>query len=244
MVKQILFIISLLISTFAYSQNIPDRVDISYNKSGNLLEVYLIPNYDFDGLFSSIVFTVKSENEQLSQFRLDPKISNYISISKSGPTHYDSGSSYSIFAGFGFTRIQGDDVWKVGQKIKLGDFLVYEESKYDLVNDEFTFTNNGDFYISLNGRDVSGSIVKSETNFSEPELRLYPNPFVDELFVFDGGQTVQFVEILDLTGKIVWRTNVNQYPQIIDTRNLPSGSYFISFTLKDGSRKMKKSVKI
>jgi len=243
MVKQLFFIISLLVSTITYSQNIPDRVDISYLQSDDNLEIYLIPNYDFDGIFSSIVFSVKS-NGELGQFILDPQISNHISISKSGSTHYNDGDQYSIFAGFGFTKIEEDNGWKMGQMVRLGHFDIDRYSNYDLSNDELTNQKNGDYYISLNGRDSSGDIINLEINKKSSSLKVYPNPFLDEIFIFDGGRNIQFVQVLDLTGKILIFVDITQYPQAIDTRDLISGSYFINFIYRDRSRETKKSIKI
>lgn len=244
MVKNLILTISLLISQLSYSQQIPDRVNIGYGLNGEKLEIFLEPNYEFSGVFSSIVFSVKSEGT-LGRFSISPEVSDYISISQSGEPYYGGGVEYRTFAGFGFIQIQDvADIWKSDDLIKLGDFQIQNGLRYELVNDNNTNEKNGDFYISLNGYDSSGGIFSIGSKDNESNPTIYPNPFSDELFIFDPNQNIDRVEICDLTGKLILSTNINQYPQVVETKNLKSGSYLISVIFGDGSRNIKKSIKI
>ena len=127
--------------------------------------------------------------------------------------------------------------------IKLGDFLIDEKFEYELISDESTDSKNGNFYISLNGLDVSGDIVTLGSK-ENSTLNIYPNPFSDKLFIFDSSNSVRNIEVLDLTGKILISTSVSQNIKVIDTKFLNPGSYTIAIIFKDGSRKVKKSIKI
>ena len=127
--------------------------------------------------------------------------------------------------------------------IKLGDLLIDERSDYEIVNDESTDSKNGNFYISLNGIDVSGNIIPFMSK-ENSILSIYPNPFSDQLFIFDSTDNIRTIDILDLSGKSVISTSINQYPIVLDTKSLNSGLYTISIIFKDGSRKSKKSIKI
>jgi hypothetical protein len=127
--------------------------------------------------------------------------------------------------------------------VKLGEFLIDEKFDYELINDLSTDSKNGNFYISLNGIDVSGNII----SFGSKEnsiLSIYPNPFSDQLFIFDSTDNIRNIEVLDLTGKVVMSNSITQYPMVLDTKSLSPGSYTISIIFKDGSRKSKKSIKI
>ena len=121
--------------------------------------------------------------------------------------------------------------------------LIDEKFEYELISDESTDSKNGNFYISLNGLDVSGDIVTLGSK-ENSTLNIYPNPFSDKLFIFDSSNSVRNIEVLDLTGKILISTSVSQNIKVIDTKFLNPGSYTISIIFKDGSRKVKKSIKI
>lgn len=241
--KNLILALFLLLSTIANSQQIPDRVDIGHQKNDDKLEIYLIPNYDFNGVFSSIVFSIRS-NGSIGRFIIDPQISDYVSVSQSGSSYYNEGLEYKTFAGFGFVQIQyASESWVANSMVKLGEFLIDEKFDYGLINDLSTDSKNGNFYISLNGIDVSGNII----SFGSKEnsiLSIYPNPFSDQLFIFNSTDNIRNIEVLDLTGKVVMSNSITQYPMVLDTKSLSPGSYTISIIFKDGSRKSKKSIKI
>lgn len=241
--RNLILALFLLLSTIANSQKIPDRVDIGHQKNDDKLEIYLIPNYDFNGVFSSIVFSIRS-NGSIGRFIIDPQISDYVSVSQSGSSYYNEGLEYKTFAGFGFVQIQyASESWVANSMVKLGEFLIDEKFDYELINDLSTDSKNGNFYISLNGIDVSGNII----SFGSKEnsiLSIYPNPFSDQLFIFNSTDNIRNIEVLDLTGKVVMSNSITQYPMVLDTKSLSPGSYTISIILKDGSRKSKKSIKI
>lgn len=238
--RKIFLSLFLLLSTIVNSQQIPDKVDIGHQKDNDKLGVYLIPSHDFDGLFSSVVFSIRS-NGSIGRFIIDPQVSDYFSISQSGSPYYNNGLEYRTFAGLGFVQISNS--WKSSSMIKLGDFLIDEKFEYELISDESTDSKNGNFYISLNGLDVSGDIVTLGSK-ENSTLNIYPNPFSDQLFIFDSSNSVRNIEVLDLTGKILISTSVSQNIKVIDTKFLNPGSYTISIIFKDGSRKVKKSIKI
>ena len=241
--RNLILALFLLISTIVNSQQIPDRVDIGYQRKNDKLEIYLIPNYNFNGVFSSIVFSVRS-NGSMGRFIVDQKVSEYISVNQSGSSYYSEGLEYRTFAGFGFVQIQHtSSPWESNSMIKLGDLLIDERSDYEIVNDESTDSKNGNFYISLNGIDVSGNIIPFMSK-ENSILSIYPNPFSDQLFIFDSTDNIRTIDILDLSGKSVISTSINQYPIVLDTKSLNSGLYTISIIFKDGSRKSKKSIKI
>ncbi len=90
---------------------------------------------------------------------------------------------------------------------------------------------NKKYYYRLQILDNSGSlkyspIVTVYANNRPDIIITYPNPVSDKLTISSGSQ-IRHIEISDLTGKILFKSNRINLSEPINTRAWPSGYYFI-----------------
>jgi hypothetical protein len=76
---------------------------------------------------------------------------------------------------------------------------------------------------------VADSTTSIEENFSANGIpvEVYPNPASDEIEIFSGGVSVQLLQLLDISGKIITSVNEPGNHTGMDVRNLPAGIYFL-----------------
>ncbi len=63
---------------------------------------------------------------------------------------------------------------------------------------------------------------------SVKEVKLYPNPATNMLTIELGDNTVQHIQIADLSGKVLTEVNTNKQINTIDVSGLKAGVYFVS----------------
>lgn len=215
-------------------------VDItSVPVGGNQVEVRVRPDAFFDGLLSSIVFTLRwdaSSGITLGSITQSSPQSQYCPITKSGSEQVSGQYRYQVFVGFGsipFTSLGA--TWAPGEEVVLCRLNVSGGGAEGvaLVNDLWTDQNNASYYLSLNGEDRTGEIYGITTvlgmgSVSAPSIRLAPNPASSSTdVVIDLPQAVPsaVMRLLDGAGRIV-RTTV---------QNLPAGQHRTSIDLHDMS---------
>jgi len=149
------------------------EVDIGLFKADSAtLEVRLKADENFDKVVSNIAFTIRWKNftgASLDDAQQTMPQQAYIPMAKSDSTHQEGSYRYQIFAGFGMNAMdQFNADWQQGNEIVLMTIPVKKGlGKFQIVNDSWTgdINNNGDFYVSLNGEDRTGSIYKSTVDF-------------------------------------------------------------------------------
>ncbi|MFN6115897.1 MAG: T9SS type A sorting domain-containing protein [Flavobacteriales bacterium] len=209
------------------------------------VEVRLRPDGPFDGLLSSVVFTIRWNEggpAGLGSVQQFTPVNSYCSVSKSGPEQTANGFRYQVFAGFGFVPLsEVPTTWVPGEEIVLCRVNVINGSAaFSIVVDAWTsdINNNGDYFISLNGLDRTGEIytISTGANVDAPEMngpQVGPNP-ADDQFVLslpEGmGGTVS-VELMDASGRVVWTKGLNvgnaAHSEPIDVSGLSSGAYVL-----------------
>ena len=86
----------------------------------------------------------------------------------------------------------------------------------------------GDGYVVKFG--MSEQLVSTGNNFptAENQLQLFPNPADDFIAVSAKGKEIVETDILDISGRIIWKENCSAYSVvIIRTSDLAPGTYFI-----------------
>ena len=107
-----------------------------------------------------------------------------------------------------------------------------------IAENDFTIENNGEYYVSNWGSDVTGLISGSTTVndlSAGNSIRMYPNPVTDrQLFLKINtaqGENLQ-MKIWDMTGRLIKSTNYQTVPGTttltIDVKELKSGYYLMS----------------
>lgn len=220
------------------------KVDIGLFQVGNELEVRVRPTENFDGLVSAVLFTVRWESTDRSQLlNLEQRAveATYIPIAKSGGVHHDGPFNYQVYAGFGFTRLdETGTTWKAGEEYVIAKIPYTGKGNFALVNDSWTAVdeNNGDYYISLNGYDRTGTIYKSITGVPQgnESVEIVPNPSrgIFNLTVPVGNGANLELEIVGNSGQVVFKDAPGQldgaYRRQLDLTAFGSGNYHLRIT--------------
>jgi len=244
-----LVVLLFIISTFCAFGQLP-TVDITGQPAGagSELEVRIRPDAFFNGLFSSIVFTVRWE--EASGISLGDAMQNlpqvqYCAITKSGPEQVQGIYRYQIFVGFGNIPLSSlSTSWLADQEVVLCRIPILGGSgPCILAEDAWTMANNGDFFVSLNGEDRTGVIYGISTGIAAqqagpPSLAVMPNPTNGPARVvlspIEGGQEFT-LRILDATGReavnSIRSTTHGTLDLSMDLGALPSGVYMLELVL-------------
>ncbi|MEI7801008.1 MAG: PQQ-dependent sugar dehydrogenase [Bacteroidota bacterium] len=138
-----------------------------------------------------------------------------------------------------------------------GTGLLYQWKKSGAViagatNSNYTATTNGKYKVVVTGSTgctkVSSQVVvyitacrEEENNFSDNEIKIYPNPSSDA-FSIELTQSVTLMRVLDMQGKMLYQLHdVNG--QIQFGSELPAGIYLLELTDAIGERTINKLVK-
>jgi hypothetical protein len=132
-------------------------------------EVRIRPDGTFNGLFSSLVFTLRwsdASGVTLAEFQpTDAMIDLGIYPAIAGDMVIDGGYRYAAHVAFGTSALVNEgQSWTPGQEVIIGTIdQVGGTTPMEIVNDTWTGSNNSDFFISLNGVDRTGVIYGSST---------------------------------------------------------------------------------
>ena len=218
-----------------------EPIDIGLFQEGQMLEVRVRPNADFDGIFSAVVFTVRwdgSTGATLGDIVQEGAAATYIPTKVSGGVHELGNMKYQVYAGFGFETISNTGLtWKEGKEYVIARIPFTGSAEFGLVNDSWTAQpeSNANYYLSLGGTDRTGVIYKSLVNASgEGAISIQPNPNNGQFTILipvDGKSDVN-VELVNSVGQTVFqevvRNNVTElYKHELDVRNYGSGAYHL-----------------
>lgn len=207
------------------------------------VEVRIRPDEPFDGLLSSIVFTVRWPDGQagLGAVVQTLPVLQYCSVSPSGSMQVANGFRYQVFAGFGFLPLSSvPTAWSAGQEVVLCRInVVNGPGSFSIVNDNWTsdVNNNGNYFISLNGQDRTGEIYTISTTLS-PEApsadgpSIAPNPSDRLLTITMPEVQDRSVElrVVDAAGRSVMRQQLlfqGGAQAMLDISSLPAGPYVL-----------------
>lgn len=208
------------------------------------LEVRLRFANDFDGYFAASVFTIRwtdASGATLGAVQQDPQVQEYHDVGSSGGMHTDEGYRYQVFAGFGGTVLSDIPLTlPAGEWITLCRIPVVGSGQFAIVNDTFTSTVNGDFYISLSGQESQGEInntIAALEGHTDPIEQPLVSPSVTSgAVVAEVGQAfpgLTELTLLDVRGGSCWsrRWPLGGAPAQcpIDLSALPAGTYVVRF---------------
>lgn len=234
--KKIFILFSLLFSINTYG-----NVDILLLRTPeNKLKVSLKPHENFNGMVSSLVFTIKwsySVSSHLGAIHQEGVEQAYLPISRSGGEQLIGDSVYQIFVGFGMTPMTWLDTEWVAEKEYVVAVIDIEGSgDFTLINDQWTGENNADYYLALGGADKTGLIYNEDNNIlliSKPEenkISVNPNPTMDYLTVtFSNKPNNLLIKLFDPMGRIIEThySYLGEKEYLINTSDLRKGVYFL-----------------
>lgn len=219
-------------------------------QSATELQVSIRPDGTFDGLFSSIVFTVRCD---LASGVLigDPlqglPQAQYCSVFKSDAQQDQGAYTYQIYAGFGNSALSNFSTsWVAGQEVLFCTIpLSNANGACKVVNDAWTDTHNGGYYVSLNGEDRTGDIYGITTTVDQVEVEersfsLFPNPANDHVQLYlrtDASGSNARVVLLDPAGRQVREETVlmngGSLAMDMELIGLAAGIYTVQVDLED-----------
>ncbi len=229
---------ALLMCTANAQENQP--VDIGLFQNGSELEVRLRPTASFDGIVSAVVFTLRYENGSggsISDLQQKSAAQTYVPTRASGPLHDAGVQSYQVYAGFGMEPLSASGMsWEAGKEYVIANIPVASGAEYTLADDSWTgrAENNGDFYLSLNGVDHTGSIYKAVVGGGNgAPFSITPNPsrgvFVMSIPTVEG-EDVSY-EVVSSGGQVVAKKQLNvegtSYREEMDLTNSGAGTYHL-----------------
>ncbi len=215
-------------------------VDIGLYQNNNMLEVRVKPGSDFDGIFSSVVFTIKwdrSTGAALGTLTQEGPAQQYIPIQRSGNVHEHGPMNYQVFAGFGNNTLATQSVaWTAGEEYVIALIPVTGKAEFELVNDAWTDqpAHNANYYVSLGGHDKTGVIYKSIANAEEDgSVVIQPNPN-QGLFTFsfeNKNASDITVEVMNSLGQSVFSDAIpafeGTYRKEMDISSMSNGVYYL-----------------
>lgn len=205
--------------TAATLQAAPVDITLAPNANGQL-EVKLRPTSNFDGMVSSLVFTVKwdaGSEAHLGAIQQEAPATTYLPISRSGGEQEAGGDRYQIFVGFGMTPMQWiPSEWVAGQEYTVMTIPVTGTAEFSLVNNTWTGLNNADYYLALGGVDETGTIYGDLStgviagDMGDGSVNVVPNPTNKATVITMDLQKPQSLqlELLNAAGQSVWNESM------------------------------------
>ena len=218
-------------------------------ESGSI-QVRLRPDGDFNGLVSSLVFTVRwmdADDANLGGVSQISPANFFMPFGKSGQEQVFGIHRYQVFAGFSLITLEDlETAWVAGEEVVIGEIAVNGgPSLFEIVNDDWTgdINNNGDFYISLNGQDRTGEIYTFSTGgvsggLDQGGLTVLPNPaYGSTTLTMDMPEVTGSIDLrmVDPTGRVVWTAQrtatVGRFVETLDLQGYAPGAYLIQVRL-------------
>ncbi len=170
---RILILIIAIISFSRLTVQSQPLADIGlYYGTNDTLEVKLMPKGFFNGVVSNVVFTLRWEsgcNSSLGNISQSGTPATYIPMVKSGSPKTANGYTYQVFGGAGMQTLSSLGAsWTNGVPFTLMKIPVANPSgTFEVINDSWTgvVTNNGDYFVSLNGLKKTGAIAPGKYSF-------------------------------------------------------------------------------
>lgn len=179
----------------------------------------------FDGVFSSIVFTVSWPSNMPSP---KWKPSEVIPAYAAGPLVTSNGRTYRTFSGLGFIALKDMDY-----ALTPDEFVCIMKFEGTPVRvEENSIALNSDFYVSLNGKNSTGH-VDSNPCRKTTKIGVYPNPVSHTLTISILEGNFNIVRLINANGQLVYTSQVTQEQFYINITNLPSGKYSLILLGKD-----------
>ena len=217
------------------------------------IEVRMRPDGPFSSLFSSCVFTVRWLDSGVQGLGSVQQVMPYqlcVPVAKSGGEQVSGGYRYQVFYGSSLLSFQDAELaWEGGQEYVVCIInTLGGAASFEIVNDEWTglVTNNGDYYVSLEGQDRTGEIYTLFTGVDPgpaiaTSVRMAPNPAAGgtQLFIERAVEADDvLVALRDASGRVVW----SQISDLVagtrsialDLAGLAAGSYVVEVNAPEG----------
>ena len=108
-----------------------------------------------------------------------------------------------------------------------------------LTLENIAYADSGSYYCEITNNLITDMVLKSGeinihvenvtgiTTYHHNEIKVYPNPVADQLFV--ESNKLGNIIIVDLSGRILLQKEMNGYKEVIDVSDYLPGMYFLKF---------------
>lgn len=216
--------------------------DIMLRNKGDRFEVVVMAKEDiYKGLIDNIQFSLAWNSWDTEMSAMVASQLNYYGISAQGPAAIDNYKNYQVFVGV--NPIYLPEFMKAGDELMVMSIIkkneAYAEHFLEINNDEFSMKQNGEFFISVWGEDVTGMVTDGplglENASAQNLCRVFPNPVTDGRFtveIFSSVSDLFNVEVLSLEGKVLQAASFQvqageRLTQTISTNGLTKGNYLV-----------------
>ena len=125
-----------------------------------------------------------------------------------------------------------ESVYYIPECPPYNELRCYSDADFSFVSDEWSATS----------LPCNHSITASINTLKDDNITIYPNPFSDSVFVFTNN--VGNLEVIDVSGKVVYNSKLSNGVNKISTNHFHKGIYLVKIQNKDNSIQTFKIVKI
>lgn len=161
-----------------------------------------------------------------------------------------------LYSSFEVPKILNDgnsipiNTWVVARSRAGVDLATGGDAPYDMI---IGFQFNGTTWVeqanAWNGVNFSGynlqnvcsslSVVEEEENTTKNQISIYPNPTNGIVNISSLNETINQVNVYDITGRLLKSQNLNTENEIISIQELPSAMYLIKVKTAKGTKTVK-----
>jgi hypothetical protein len=216
-------------------------VDIQFAESAENLEIEIITNELItNGMVDNIQFTLAWKAGDIEIEQLLSTFASGFNLLAQGDVVEVDGTNYLVFVSVTPTYLP--QAWNSGEQLTV---MTFEKEYGQLISNrlwiadnDFTVSNNGEYYLSNWGTDVTGIIYTSTVGIETAEagfVKMYPNPVTSgSLFLKVSLAQSENIEtqIWDITGKLIkkldYQTVAGTMTLTVDVSEFNSGVYLIN----------------
>ncbi len=246
---------SFALATAVHAQLPVVDISLEHDEANAQIKVFLRANdVDFGGVLSNLVYTVRWPDTSPASLGVGssawcPPPSQALNLGPSAAVTPGNGFKYRTWTSIGLAAISDlQDDGGCDQVMLADDWTLVHTiavngdpggTEFVIADDAYTADNNRDFYISLNGVPMTGSIFTFSTAAGLGERRLpssalVPNPASDGIVTAnlpgDGGEWN--VEIIDASGRSVKSAQGFLWPPRWSVDDVRPGRYLVRISTR------------
>ena len=198
-------------------------------------EIVLIPNdYIDQGAVDNIQFTLAWKTGDAEAEQIVEEFTSAFGLLPQGEVYETDQVSYLVFVSVDLTDLPEE--WAPGQPVTAMSFEEVISDHIWIAEDQFTLDNNGMYYVSVWGKDLTGSIATGIQEGSlYRQLNVYPNPVADDHINIQMPSEITghfTVKVFDAHGKIVCNETKLSGRQAVrlNVSHIENGVYVIQLT--------------
>ena len=198
-------------------------------------EIVLIPNdYIDQGAVDNIQFTLAWKTGDPEAEQIVEEFTSAFGLLPQGEVYETDQVSYLVFVSVDLTDLPEE--WAPGQPVTAMSFEEVISDHIWIAEDQFTLDNNGMYYVSVWGKDLTGSIATGVQEGSlYRQLNVYPNPVADDHINIQMPSEITghfTVKVFDAHGKIVCNETKLSGKQAVrlNVSHIENGVYVIQLT--------------